>query len=284
MDEGVPIWTKWLLSNCWWRNLNHFAKCSKFEQPLHQIVTRREKWSTSAGSGWPRGFSLVVQVSGGALTRTSSVAPSIKIKSNFRGNRVDTIFGAGFAPCSFFWSRGLRPALFSRCFLPRCCPQGFSAEWIPLRVERIASKPSVLGQAMHTSTPTNLIRLSFDLAAERSEDLTPAVYRRLFREHPEAEAMFRREAGDLVKGSMLAMAIHAMIDFAGDRSGSFRMIECEIQSHDAYGTPRKLFGEFFGVIAQTMREILGNDWSPDIDEAWRKLLRELDSLVTRAES
>jgi len=96
--------------------------------------------------------------------------------------------------------------------------------------------------------------------------------------------MFRREAGDLVKGSMLAMAIHAMIDFAGDRSGSFRMIECEIQSHDAYGTPRKLFGEFFGVIAQTVREILGNDWSPEVDEAWRKLLRELDSLVTRAES
>jgi hemoglobin-like flavoprotein len=112
---------------------------------------------------------------------------------------------------------------------------------------------------------------------------TPAVYRRLFREHPEAEAMFRREAGDLVKGSMLAMAIDAMIDFAGDRSGGFRMIECELQSHDAYGTPRKLFGEFFGVIAQTMREILADDWSPEIDEAWRKLLRELDGLVTRAE-
>src|SRR5438067_9474713 len=116
MDEGVPIWTKWLLSNCWWRNLNHFAKCSKFEQPLHQIVTRREKWSTSAGSGWPRGFSLVVQVSGGALTRTSSVAPSIKIKSNFRGNRVDTIFGAGFAPCSFFGAEACALLFFRDVF------------------------------------------------------------------------------------------------------------------------------------------------------------------------
>ncbi|MFL6814826.1 MAG: globin [Bradyrhizobium sp.] len=134
------------------------------------------------------------------------------------------------------------------------------------------------------STPTNLIHLSFELAAERCEDLTPVVYRRLFREHPEAEAMFRRDAGDLVKGSMLAMAIDAMIDLAGDRGGSFRMIECEAQSHDGYGTPRKLFGEFFGVIEQTMREILGNDWSPEIEEAWRKLLRELDSLVSRAES
>lgn len=134
-------------------------------------------------------------------------------------------------------------------------------------------------------TPTNPIQHSFELAAERCEDLTPAVYRRLFREHPEAEAMFRREAGDLVKGSMLAMAIEAIMDFAGDRRGSFRMIECEVQSHDAYGTPRKLFGEFFGVIADTIREILGADWSPEIEDAWRRLLAELDQVVAhQAES
>ena len=110
------------------------------------------------------------------------------------------------------------------------------------------------------------------MAAERCEDLTPLVYRRLFREHPEAEPMFRREANDLVKGSMLALTIDAILDFAGDRTGSFRMIQCEVQSHDAYGTPRELFGEFFGVIADTMREILGTDWSPEIDEAWQQLL------------
>src|SRR5438270_3332496 len=91
--------------------------------------------------------------------------------------------------------------------------------------------------------------------------------------------MFRSEAVDLVKGSMLAMAIDAMIDFAGDRSGSFRMIECEVQSHDAYGTPRKLFGQFFSVIADTVREIIGADWSPQIDQAWRKLLVELEGVI-----
>ena len=67
----------------------------------------------------------------------------------------------------------------------------------------------------------NMIQHSFELAAERCEDLTPLVYRRLFREHPEAEPMFRREANDLVKGSMLAMSIDAMLDFAGDRNGQF---------------------------------------------------------------
>jgi hypothetical protein len=95
--------------------------------------------------------------------------------------------------------------------------------------------------------------------------------------------MFRRDGSDPVKGSMLALTIDAMLDFAGDRTGHFRMIECEVSSHDAYGTPRKLFGEFFGVIADTMRELLGADWSPEIEEAWRKLLGELDRVVTQSE-
>ena len=112
------------------------------------------------------------------------------------------------------------------------------------------------------TTRTQLIQRSFELTAERCEDLTPLVYRRLFREHPEAEPMFRREANDLVKGSMLALTIDAIMDFAGDRTGNFRMIQCEVQSHDAYGTPRELFGKFFGVIAETMREILGPTGRP----------------------
>jgi hemoglobin-like flavoprotein len=128
-------------------------------------------------------------------------------------------------------------------------------------------------------TPNNPIEHTFELAAARCEDLTPLVYRRLFRQHPEAESLFRREPGDLVKGSMLALAIDALLDFAGDRRGNFRMIGCEVQSHDAYGTPRELFVAFFDVIARTLREILGPEWSPEIDGAWRKLLAEIDGVA-----
>ena len=70
--------------------------------------------------------------------------------------------------------------------------------------------------------------------------------------------MFRTEGTEPVKGSMLALTIEAILDFAGDRTGHFRMIECEISSHDAYGTPRELFVAFFGVIAGTLREIVGS--------------------------
>src|SRR6202051_2642768 len=130
----------------------------------------------------------------------------------------------------------------------------------------------------------NPIPRSFELAAARCEELTPLVYRRLFEKHPQAEGMFRSEGSALVKGSMLALTIEAMLDFAGERTGHFRLIECEVSSHDAYGTPRELFVAFFGVIADKLHEIIGADWTPETDAAWRKLLDEIEGIVKPSES
>jgi len=128
-------------------------------------------------------------------------------------------------------------------------------------------------------TAPNPIQLSFELAAARCEDLTPLVYQRLLRERPETQTMFRSQGSDLVKGSMLVFAIEAILDFAGERSGKFRMIECEVTSHDAYGTPRDLFFAFFGIIAATLRELLGADWTREIDDAWQDMLRQINGVV-----
>jgi hemoglobin-like flavoprotein len=193
-------------------------------------------------------LALVVQVSGGTLTRTSSVTPPIKTKSNLREQRVDTIFGAGLrGPALFYEKQDLRSFAAARAM--------------------ICTRP---------------IQRSFELAAERCADLTPLVYERLFREHPEAQKMFRTQGSDLVKGSMLAMAIEAIMDFAGEQTGQFRMIACEVLSHDAYGTPRDLFFAFFGIIAEVLRELLGEDWSPQIDEAWQELLADLQDVVEQS--
>jgi len=132
---------------------------------------------------------------------------------------------------------------------------------------------------MTMTASSNPIERSFELAATCCEDLTPLVYRRLFNAHPEARALFRTDGGELVMGSMLALTIEAVLDFAGERSGHFRLITSEVSSHDAYGTPRELFVAFFAIIAQTLREVIGADWSDEIDAAWRKLLGDVESLV-----
>jgi hemoglobin-like flavoprotein len=129
----------------------------------------------------------------------------------------------------------------------------------------------------------NPIERSFEIASRRCEDLTPLVYERLHRNHPETLTMFRTEGSELVKGSMLTMTIESILDFAGERSGKFRMIECEVSSHDAYGTPRDLFLAFFGVIVAVLRELLGVDWTPDIDEAWQNLLADIQDVVAQTD-
>jgi hypothetical protein len=83
---------------------------------------------------------------------------------------------------------------------------------------------------------------------------------------------------------MLALTIEAILDFAGERSGKFRLIECELASHDAYGTPRQLFVAFFGVIAETLRGVLGADWTDEIDAAWQRLLREIEGVFAANEA
>jgi hypothetical protein len=62
------------------------------------------------------------------------------------------------------------------------------------------------------------------------------------------------------------------------------MIACEVSSHDAYGMPRELFFSFFGVIAATLRELLGAEWSDEIDRAWQKLLAEVQELIAQSEA
>jgi len=126
---------------------------------------------------------------------------------------------------------------------------------------------------------SNPIEQSFEIAAVRCADLTPLVYQRLLREHPETQTMFRSQGSELVKGSMLALTIEAILDFAGERSGHFRLIACEVASHDAYGTPRELFIAFFAVVRDTLRDLLGDQWSRETAQAWDRLLVEIDAFA-----
>jgi hemoglobin-like flavoprotein len=127
-----------------------------------------------------------------------------------------------------------------------------------------------------------LIVASLELAAARCDDLTPRVYDRLFVAKPETRAMFRADPKNLVKGSMLELALEAILDFTGEKKASHRLIFCEVQSHDAYGTQPEIFTVFFVVIRDVLRELLGTDWSAEIDAAWDATLKGLDDYVNQA--
>ena len=124
-----------------------------------------------------------------------------------------------------------------------------------------------------------LIVKSFELAAERCEDLTPLVYARLFRDYPDLERHFWREPRLQIQGEMLAKVIESILDFVGERRYSAVLIGSESVTHAGYDVPPDAFALFFGVVADCLREVVGDAWTGDMDAAWRELLVELDAYV-----
>jgi len=125
-----------------------------------------------------------------------------------------------------------------------------------------------------------LVEQSFELAAERCEDLTPLVYARLFRENPEMEPLFWNDTKHQVRGEMLSRVVRAILDFVGERLYAATLIQCEVITHQGYDVPPQVFGLFFGTVRDTLRELLAAGWTAEMDAAWAKTLTELDYYVT----
>lgn len=122
------------------------------------------------------------------------------------------------------------------------------------------------------------IERSLELMAERG-DPTAAVYVRLFTEQPQMQALFWRDSDGAIKGEMLSRVFEAILDFIGERRYADHMIGSEIVTHEGYDVPREVFATFFGVVAATLRDELGPEWTEPMDAAWRALLAELDAYV-----
>jgi hemoglobin-like flavoprotein len=127
-----------------------------------------------------------------------------------------------------------------------------------------------------------LIETSLELAAERCADLTPLVYARLFAGHPEMAALFWRDASGKIKGEMLARVFEAILDFIAERQYADHLIRASVLVHTEYDVPPHAFGTFFGVVAATVRDVLGADWTAQMDAAWRQVLADLDTCVGAA--
>lgn len=125
------------------------------------------------------------------------------------------------------------------------------------------------------------IEASLERVAELCEDPTPLVYARLFAQQPSMRPLFWRDSKDAIKGEMLARAFSALLDFVGERRYAGHMIGTELITHEGYDVPREVFATFFSVMAETVQEILGAEWTADLDAAWRELLAEIDVYVCK---
>ncbi len=118
---------------------------------------------------------------------------------------------------------------------------------------------------------------SLEQVATRCGDPTAPVYGLLFARHPEMIDLFVRDTNGAVRGQMLNQAFEIILDYIGPRSFSANFIACEVINHENLGVPPDVFASFFGVMRDTFRDILGADWTPAFEKAWRDLVGELSA-------
>jgi hemoglobin-like flavoprotein len=124
-----------------------------------------------------------------------------------------------------------------------------------------------------------VIEQSLELAAERCPDLTPLVYERLFAQQPQMLALFWRDKNGAIKGEMLARVFEAILDFVGERLYAHHLIQCEVVTHAGYDVPPDVFATFFPVVAETLRDVMGDAWTAEMEQSWESLLADLDFYV-----
>ena len=125
----------------------------------------------------------------------------------------------------------------------------------------------------------DLISESLERVAERHGDPAKAVYARLFSQQPEMEALFVGDKDGLSRGNMLANVFEVILDLAGPRSYGLNMVRAEITNHDQLGVPGAVFMSFFPVVVETLKELSGDDWTPEVAASWAGVLDDLASLV-----
>src|ERR1700722_8903854 len=120
-----------------------------------------------------------------------------------------------------------------------------------------------------------IITETLERVAERVGDPTSLVFQRLFKESPELEDLFVRDRDGSVRGQMFQVTIETLLDFLSDRSYGANLVQIERVNHEGLGVDPALFDRFYLTVMATFRDVLGADWTTDMEAVWTRAVREL---------
>ena len=120
---------------------------------------------------------------------------------------------------------------------------------------------------------------SLEQVADRCEDPAPQVYARLFARYPDTEALFIGDKRGAARGQMLRQATETLLDYLGPNIYAANFLKAELRNHDDIGVPGEIFPRFYQAMAEAFADILGEDWTPDMQGAWNDLTAQVEQIV-----
>jgi hemoglobin-like flavoprotein len=128
-------------------------------------------------------------------------------------------------------------------------------------------------------SPAHWLEHTLERVVARIGDPAPRVYEQLFDRAPELRALFVNDESCSVRGEMFHRVVEALVDVAGDRPYAGTMISAEWVNHGGIGVTPAQFDSFFDAVVTVFRQALGDEWSDDIDQAWRLTLARVAAIT-----
>lgn len=125
---------------------------------------------------------------------------------------------------------------------------------------------------------TVLLRRSFELVVDRQPQITPRFYEILFSRFPQVQPLFGRRSS-AKQGEMLQEALVAVVDHLEDAGWLTETLGAMGRKHVEYGVTDEMYDYVGASLLQTLAEIAGGDWSPELEAAWGEAYGAIASLM-----
>jgi hemoglobin-like flavoprotein len=113
----------------------------------------------------------------------------------------------------------------------------------------------------------DLLRTSFALVVEREPEVTHRFYDVLFEKYPQVKPLFgKRSRADQER--MLRDMLVAIVDHVEDGSWLQNQLGALGSKHSDYGVKPEMYAWVGDSLLTTLKEVAGDDWTPDIEETW----------------
>lgn len=126
----------------------------------------------------------------------------------------------------------------------------------------------------------DLIEASFEDVKLRKSEFAEAFYSRLFRNHPELQPLFSQTDTER-QATKLYAALVLLVENLRHPEELERVLLPLGEKHIGYGATPETFPKVGGTIIGTLRELLGDTWTPPLNEAWEFTLQEVTATMLR---
>lgn len=120
---------------------------------------------------------------------------------------------------------------------------------------------------------------SFAIVLSREHHLATRFYDKLLTRHPELAPLFHNRGR---QEKMLARALVAVLDRIDQAPWLEEQLAGLGRRHVGYGVSSEMYPWFGVALLETMADVLGRDWTPEVAAAWSEAWADLSALMLRS--